>query len=92
MPGPSVALASSAVLRQQAPDKGQFGLEQHRGGQSRDALVAVAADLFARKPHDEIYISELEEVIYSRAVAVLATVRAVHPGVGAAVDEVTATA
>jgi AcrR family transcriptional regulator len=30
-------------------------------GQRRAALVAVAADLFARKPYDEIYISEIAE-------------------------------
>jgi AcrR family transcriptional regulator len=30
-------------------------------GQRRAALVAVAADLFARKPYEEIYISEIAE-------------------------------
>jgi AcrR family transcriptional regulator len=30
-------------------------------GERRAALVAVAADLFARKPYDEIYISEIAE-------------------------------
>jgi AcrR family transcriptional regulator len=30
-------------------------------GQRRAALVAAAADLFARKPYDEIYISEIAE-------------------------------
>jgi AcrR family transcriptional regulator len=30
-------------------------------GQRREALVAVAADLFARKPYEEIYISEIAE-------------------------------
>jgi len=30
-------------------------------GQRRAALVAVAADLFARKPYDEIYISEIAD-------------------------------
>lgn len=30
-------------------------------GQRRAALVAVAADLFARKPYDQIYISEIAE-------------------------------
>src|SRR4030081_723095 len=30
-------------------------------GQRRAALVAAAADLFARKPYEEIYISEIAE-------------------------------
>jgi AcrR family transcriptional regulator len=30
-------------------------------GQSRAALVAVAAELFARKPYDEIYISDIAQ-------------------------------
>jgi AcrR family transcriptional regulator len=35
--------------------------EKPARGQRRAALVAVAADLFARKPYDEIYIQEIAE-------------------------------
>ncbi|HWG24995.1 helix-turn-helix domain-containing protein, partial [Actinospica sp.] len=35
--------------------------EKRARGQRRAALVAVAADLFARKPYDEIYIQEIAE-------------------------------
>ncbi|MGW6457197.1 TetR/AcrR family transcriptional regulator [Streptomyces sp. NPDC055078] len=43
--------------------------------------------------HDrDMEIGDLEEVVYSGAVAVLATVRTAHPEIGIAVDELTATA